>query len=75
MTTEIPIYGVGEQQFRREVQTRFGEPVTQPVYTIATLPTASLWPYATVAVSDGASNQRLVVSDGTVWRYPSGSAV
>lgn len=74
MTTAINQY-VSEAQFRRSVGARFAEPQTLPVYTIATLPTASLWPYATVAVSDGASNQRLVISDGTVWRYPSGTAV
>lgn len=73
--TTIPNLLASERNWRLQMQTRLAEPVTQPVYTIATLPTASLWPYATVAVSDGASNQRLVVSDGTVWRYPSGTAV
>lgn len=74
MTTEIDTQCT-ERQFRLQVNARFGEPVTQPVYTLATLPSATLWPYATAAVSDGASNQRLVISDGTVWRYPSGTAV
>lgn len=74
MTTLVSLY-VSEPQFRRQVAARFAEPQTLPVYTLATLPAASAWPYAIAAVSDGASNQKLVVSDGAVWRYPSGTAV
>lgn len=74
MTTN-PVLTASEREWRLQIQARLGEPVTQPVYTIATLPDATLWPYSTVAVSNGASNQRLVISDGTVWRYPSGTAV
>ncbi len=38
-------------------------------YTVATVPTAS--PAAQlIVVSDGASNKRLAVSDGTNWRCP-----
>lgn len=74
MTTTLDRFA-GERQWRAQVSDRLSEPQTQPVYTIATLPDATLWPYATAAVSNGASNQRLVISDGTVWRYPSGTAV
>lgn len=43
-------------------------------YTVATLPSAST-AARMIYVSDGASNQRLAVSDGTNWRFPSGSIV
>ncbi|AWK90166.1 hypothetical protein [Azospirillum thermophilum] len=43
-------------------------------YTVATIPTAS--PAGRLAfVSDGSSNRRLAVADGTAWRWPDGSAV
>ncbi|WP_448207510.1 hypothetical protein [Azospirillum sp. sgz302134] len=43
-------------------------------YTVATMPTAS--PAGRLAfVSDGPSNRRLAVSDGSAWRWPDGSAV
>lgn len=43
-------------------------------YTVATLPSAS--PAAQmIYVSDGSSNRRLAVSDGSAWRFPDGSAV
>jgi hypothetical protein len=43
-------------------------------YTVATLPSAS--PAAgLIYVSDGASNKRLAVSDGTNWRFPDGNVV
>lgn len=74
MTTTLDQFA-GERQWRAQVAARLGEPQTLPVYTIATLPDATLWPYAMVAVSNGASNQRQAISDGTIWRYPSGTAV
>lgn len=74
MTTAINQY-VSEAEFRRSVAARFAEPQTLPVYTIATLPAASLWPYAIAAVSDGMSHRVVVVSDGTNWRYSNGGAV
>lgn len=46
-----------------------------PVYTVATLPTASTYPYYLIAVSDGTSNKRLAISDGTNWRFPDGNTV
>lgn len=43
-------------------------------YTVATLPSAS--PAAQlIYVSDGASNKRLAVSDGSNWRWPDGAVV
>lgn len=50
-------------------------PLGLPVYTVATLPTASEWPYSLVAVSNGTSNKRLAISDGTNWRFPDGAVV
>lgn len=43
-------------------------------YTVATLPSAST-SARMVFVSDGASNKRLAVSDGTNWRWPDGTIV
>jgi hypothetical protein len=44
-------------------------------FTLATLPLASSRPRHLVYVSDGASNQHVVVSDGAVWRYMDGTPV
>lgn len=74
MTTAIDV-NVGERQFRRSVQDRFAEPVTVPVYTVATLPAAASWQWGLIAVSDGTSNKRLAISDGTNWRWPDGAVV
>lgn len=44
-------------------------------FTLATLPLASDFPRRLVYVSDAVSNQHVVVSDGSVWRYMDGTAV
>lgn len=44
-------------------------------YTVATLPDAALTPQQLIYVSDGASNQRLAVSDGMAWRFSDGNVV
>jgi hypothetical protein len=43
-------------------------------YTVATLPSASV-EQQLIYVSDGASNKRIAVSDGTNWRFPDGNIV
>ena len=42
-------------------------------YTVATLPTATA--QLMIYVSDGTSNKRLAVADGTNWRFPDGAIV
>ena len=44
-------------------------------YTVATLPSASANQWGLIAVSDGTSNKRLAISDGTNWRFPDGNIV
>jgi hypothetical protein len=51
------------------------QPVKLPSYTVATVPTAGLWPGCLIYVSDGTSNKRLAVSDGTNWRFPDGNVI
>lgn len=46
-----------------------------PSYTVATLPDASAYARCLIYVSDGTSNKRLAVSDGTNWRFPDGNVV
>lgn len=46
-----------------------------PSYTVATLPTAATYTRGLIYVSDGTSNKRLAVSDGTNWRWPDGAIV
>ena len=50
-----------------------------PSYTAALLvantPSAVTYAGCIVYVSDGASNKRLAVADGTIWRFPDGNAV
>jgi hypothetical protein len=72
--TDIAIYGVSDSQFKREVQAAL-QLLQLPTYTVATLPDAATYPRGIIYVSDGASNQRMAISDGTNWRFPSGSIV
>lgn len=51
-----------------------GARVVLPSYTVATLPSATQ-PAQLVFVSNGTSNKRLAVSDGTNWRFPDGNIV
>lgn len=50
-------------------------PFRLPTYTVATLPSASTFSRCLIFVSDGTSNKRLAVSDGTNWRWPDGAVV
>jgi hypothetical protein len=50
-------------------------PLRLPTYTVATLPSASTFARCIIYVSDGASNRRFAVSDGTSWRWPDGAVV
>lgn len=74
MTTEPDIF-CADRQYRLMMRARLGEPVKQPAYTVATLPTAASWTGCTIYVSDGTSNKRLAISDGTNWRWPDGAIV
>lgn len=55
------------------------EAMTAPLplkpYTVTTLPTAASWQGSIIYVSNGTSNKRLAVSDGTNWRWPDGNIV
>lgn len=53
----------------------FGASPKLPSYTVATLPAASAFAQCIAYVSNGASNKRLAVSDGTNWRFPDGAIV
>lgn len=78
MTTDITIYGTSDLQFRKEVNARFAEPVQLPTTTVANLATAypaATWPRCLLYISDGTSNKRLAVSDGSNWRFPDGNVV
>ncbi len=50
-------------------------PVLLKSYTVSTVPTASSYTGGIIYVSDGTSNKRLAVSDGTNWRWPDGNVV
>lgn len=50
-------------------------PVLLASYTVATLPSASKYKQGIIYVSDGTTNHRLAVSDGTNWRWPDGVIV
>lgn len=54
-------------------------PIMLASYTVAQLlagtPSASKYPTGIVYVSNGTSNKRLAVSDGTTWRFPDGNVV
>ena len=46
-----------------------------PSYTVTTLPDAEANARCLIYVSNGTSNKRLAVSDGTDWRFPDGNVV
>jgi hypothetical protein len=50
-------------------------PLGLAIYTVASLPVASSYTGGLIYVSDGTSNKRLAVSDGTDWRFPDGAVV
>lgn len=51
------------------------DPFKLPTYTVSTLPSASTFARCLVYVSDGTTNKRFAVSDGTNWRFPDGNIV
>lgn len=48
-----------------------------PLYTTTTLPSATdkTWLWRPIAVSDGAANKFVAISNGTAWYYLQGTAV
>ncbi|MFM7304887.1 MAG: hypothetical protein ACKO4X_16365, partial [Alphaproteobacteria bacterium] len=52
-----------------------GSPLQLPSFTVATLPAAASYPRCMIYVSNGATNKRLAISDGTSWRWPDGAVV
>lgn len=50
-------------------------PFCLPTYTVATLPAAAAFARCLIYVSNGTSNKRFAVSDGTNWRWPDGAVV
>lgn len=50
-------------------------PVRLPSYTVAGLPSAATHARSIVYVSDGTSDHRFAISDGTNWRWPDGVIV
>lgn len=53
----------------------YGHVAPLPSYTVGTLPSAATYVRCLIYVSDGTSNKRLAVSDGTNWRWPDGAIV
>lgn len=50
-------------------------PFQLPSYTVATVPAAASYVGAIIYVSNGNTNKRLAVSDGTSWRWPDGAVI
>lgn len=50
-------------------------PLQIPSYTVATLPSAATFVRCVIYVSDGTSNKRFAISDGSNWRWPDGVIV
>lgn len=53
----------------------FAQPPKLPSYTVGTLPAAASYARCLVYVSNGTSNKRMAISDGTDWRWPDGAVV
>lgn len=81
----VPITSMGI--LTREAGTKFNDLIKRtggergeafgplPDYTVATLPDAEKNAKSLIYVSDGTSNKRLAISDGTHWRWPDGAIV
>ena len=78
----IPISGDAPewaQVFANAIGAAIEEALTRrlPVFTLATLPSATdkrfLW--RPIAISNGASNKFVAISNGTAWYYMEGTAV
>lgn len=77
---EAPLVNSNDVEHRRQIAERAnaGLPIdgTKPMlaplslkpYTVATLPTASLWPWAIIYVSNESGGAQPAFSDGTNWR-------
>ena len=50
-------------------------PLRLPTYSVATLPSATTFARCLIYVSDGTTNKRCAISDGTNWRWPDGAVV
>jgi hypothetical protein len=50
-------------------------PVILPTYTVVGVPSAATYARGLIYVSDGTSNKRLAISDGSNWRFPDGNVV
>ncbi|AVA22469.1 hypothetical protein [Rhizobium sp. NXC24] len=46
-----------------------------PSFTVATAPSAAANPQGVIYVSNGTSNKRFAISDGTNWRFPDGAII
>ena len=49
--------------------------VSNKPFTVATVPSASKWPWRLIILSDGAANKYVAISNGTAWHYMEGTAV
>lgn len=63
------------RQIEQEVENVWTRPL--PVFTTTTMPTATdkKWLWRPVAVSDGAANKFVAISNGTAWFYLEGTAL
>lgn len=62
----------------RQINAAFlAAPTPLPVFTVATVPSATdkNWLWRPIAISDGAGNKFVAISNGTAWRYLEGTAV
>lgn len=78
----IPISGDAPpwaQQFAVQVGLAIEMAMTRPlpVFTTTTMPSATdkKWLWRPVAVSNGAGNRWIAISNGAAWRYADGTAV
>lgn len=77
---EAPLSHANEKEHRRQIAMRANQglpidgtkpmlaPLELKTYTVATLPTASLWTGALIYVSDETGGAQPAFSDGTNWR-------
>ena len=77
---DVPVVHSDEKEHRRVIAMRANEglpmdgshvmqaPLRLKVYTVASLPTASLWTDSLITVSDEAGGYTVAFSDGSNWR-------
>lgn len=66
---------LGTEYNLQDFGSQTAKPIKLAAHTVGSLPAASTYTGGIIYVSNGTSNKRLAISDGTNWRFPDGNVV